>query len=258
MLAFSMVGILRSKHRVAAWQKRRNLRARATLDAIRGGTARKPYFVYLRPFDIDGKFVRAPRSRATHAYVEEYGWPTIYHDLESALALLVYEMGELVALSDKAGTAGAGYVRSTDATWREDVRDLCAHAAGIFLVPFGFEGTAWEVQMLVGQGLLPKVFAVMPAVLMHRRWKLFTRVTRDYRALWEAGRARYVELRLPEYDPAGGIVTFVEGIQLLKGFGNPSDSDNERERDLELLRARLASAASAACAPGRGSNSTTS
>jgi hypothetical protein len=228
-----------TRRRVATYQKRRNARASAIRDQVlSGGNPPRPYFVYLRPFDIDGAFVEAPRRDADSAYVEEYGWPTSHHDLESALALLVYPFGDLVALSDDAGKAGAGYVRSTDMTWQDEVRALCDHAEGIFVVPFDFQGTAWEVEMLQERGRLAGTFFVMPA----RPFLSVGWFSRDFRTLWEAGRARYASLDLPEYDPRGAVVQAGVTGRVFRGFGSRfRGADRQQaERDLESLRACLA------------------
>jgi hypothetical protein len=243
LLAWGAVRLHRADKRIGAYQRRRNERASAIRDQVLAGTnPARPYFVYLRPFDIDGKFVEAPREGADHAYVEEYGWPMTYHDLESGLALLVYKYGELVALSDDPGKAGAGYVRSTDISWQDEVCALCQHAEGIFVVPFDREGTAWEVEMLVERGWLDKVFFIMPAASPLRGWPNPQRLSPNYRKLWKAGRVRYKALNLPEYDKQGAMVQVGDGVRVLKVFGGwkLSTADRQRrKRDLETLRSRL-------------------
>lgn len=245
----------RTQKRVASYQQRRNERACAIRDlVVAGANPPRPYFVYLRPFNIDGAFVEAPRTEADTAYVEEYGWPTAHHDLESALALLVYPYGDLVALSDDPGEAGAGYVRSTDLSWQDEVRCLCEHAEGVFVIPFDFEGTAWEVEMLVDQNWLKKSFFVMPATPPTTRVLWLQRFSRDYRALWEAGRARHGALNLPTYDPQGAVVQVGDDARVLRGFGRrPRFADRKRaEHDLETLRSRLAELSASNESPDRG------
>ena len=151
-----------------------------------------------------------------------------------------------MALSDDPGKAGAGYVRSSDLTWQQEVRALCEHAEGIFVVPFDFEGTAWEVEMLMEHGWLAKTFFVMPAAAPLARWLHVPWYSRDYRAYWEAGRVRYAMLELPEYDDQGAVVLVGEGRRIFRGFGHRAfswagEADRQRrEPDLETLRARLA------------------
>ncbi len=236
--------LIRTQRRVAGYQRRRNERANAIRDQVQRGEApNDPYFVYLRPFKIDGAFVDAARGRGDSSYIEEYGWPEAHHDLESALALLTHQLGDLVALSDNPGKAGAGYVRSTDATWQDEVCALCRDAAGIFIVPFDFEGTAWEVELLAVRGWLGKTFFVMPATARMARQMRLRWVTRDYRALWEAGRARYAALvELPPYDEHGGVTAAGEEMRLYTGFGGRLGLKDRKQaaQDLEALRARLA------------------
>jgi hypothetical protein len=253
-VAFAVVQ-WQTQQRVATYQRRRNERAGSIRDqVVAGANPPRPYFVYLRPFDIDGAFVEAPRTEADTAYVEEYGWPTAHHDLESALALLVYPYGDLVALSDETGEAGAGYVRSTDLSWQDEVRALCEHAEGVFAIPFDFEGTAWEVEMLMEQGWLDKSFFVMPATPPTERVLQLRRFSRDYRALWEAGRARYGALNLPTYDPQGAVVQVGDDARVLRGFGRRLRfADRKRaEHDLETLRVRLAELSASNASPDRG------
>ena len=246
VLFFAVVAVQwRAQARVARYQARRNGRARKIRDlVVAGANPPRPYFVYLRPFAIDGAFVEAPRRAASQAYVEEYGLPTTHHDLESALALLVYPFGDLVALSDAPGEAGAGHVRSTDATWRDEVRSLCQHAEAIFAVPFDFGGTAWEVEMLVARGWLDRTLFVMPASPVTRRWLGLPWFSRDYERLWEAGRTRYPALQLPEYDQRGGLVQVGADPRVFRGFGSALTftrrSADRTTRDLEALQARLA------------------
>lgn len=237
------MGLLwQSQKRVARYQKSRNERANAICDEVlTNSNPSTSYFVYLRPFNIDEKFVSAPRSEADQNYVEEYGLPTIYHDLESALALLVHPYGELVALSKKEGKAGAGYVKSTNDKWEHIVQKLCNYAEGIFIVPFDFKGTATEVEILKDSGFVNKTFFVMPAQSV--TWRLFglKLMTRNFRTLWEAGRTRYQKLglELPEYDASGGIIQINEEVRILKVFGDKYTTNNRSKHDLKDLNSIL-------------------
>jgi hypothetical protein len=87
-------------------------------------------------------------------------------------------------------------------------------------VPFDFAGTAWEIEMLTELGWLGKAFFVMPAASVLHRWLGIKLLTRDYRELWEAGRARYQWLNLPEYDALGAVVQVADGARILMRFGS--------------------------------------
>ena len=240
--------LMRSKRRIAGYQRHRNQKANAIRDEVlNNSNPSAPYFVYLRPFDIDEKFVFSPRNAADQNYVEEYGLPTTYHDLESAIALFVHPFGELVALSDEEGKAGAGYVKSTDGTWQEDVKKMCAYAEGIFLVPFDFEGTAWEVEMVVELGFLKKTFFVMPAKSVIHHFFGLKYLSRDYKTLWEAGCTRYreLDLELPEYDTQGAIVQIDDDVRILKIFSDKFRDNKRSIRDHKTLRVILQERSSA-------------
>lgn len=237
-LVTTMLSYYDSEARLRAYQQRRNRRACAIRDEVLAGrNPARPYFVYLRPFAVDGAFVEAPRNDADERYVEAYGWPSAHHDLESALALLVYRHSDLVALSDDPGRAGAGYVRSSELTWQQEVAALCAYAEGIFIVPFDFEGTAWEVAMIDVQGWRTKTFVVMPA----KPPLALAGVGRHFERLWEAGRVRYPALGLPAYDAGGCIVDLGDDMAIYRGFGAHKTIGDGRARrhDLAQLAARL-------------------
>lgn len=239
ILGFFMAMLKQAEKRIKTYQKKRNDRANEIRDEVLNDkNPSKPYFVYLRPFDIDEKFVYPPETGAGEKYVEEYGMPKNYHDLESALALLVYPHGELVALSKKEGKAGAGHVKSTDDSWENDVHKLCRFAEGIFIVPFSYEGTAWEVEMLVENNYLKKTFFVMPSKSIIFRLFGSKRLSRDYKELWESGRSRYGELglELPKYDTHGGVVPFNNKNQILKVFGHKFMDTSRSKQDILTLQ----------------------
>ena len=233
--------ISQQQQRVKGYQEKRDTRAKTIRDNVLAGQETDPFFVFLRPFDIDGKFYAAPSGiPADYAYIEEHGWPTADHDMESALANLVYSHGLLIAISDKPGEAGAGYFKSTDETWQDEVPAICAKAAGIFMVPFASEGTAWEVDLLVRSGWLEKTFFVMPAEQSRRlsiKW-----MTVDYREMWSAGRERYQSLPLPDYDEQGEIFQLIDSEVIHYWFGSPKPltGRNIKEKgDMAALGVRL-------------------
>ena len=233
--------LLQQRDRVKGYQEKRDVRAKAIRDDVLTGQKTDPFFVFLRPFDIDGKFYAAPSGiPADYAYIEEHGWPTADHDMESALANLVYSQGLLIAISDKPGEAGAGYFKSTDETWQDEVPAICAKAAGIFMVPFASVGTAWEVDLLARSGWLGKTFFVMPAEQSRRlgiQW-----MTVDYREMWSAGRELYQNLPLPDYDEQGEIFQLIGGEVIRYWFGSPKPltGRNIKEKgNMTALGARL-------------------
>lgn len=236
--------IAQQQRRVKNYQAKRDASARTIRDIVlTGKKSDRPFFVFLRPFDIDGKFYAAPGGiPADHAYVEEYGWPTADHDMESALANLVYAHGLLVAVSDKPGEAGAGYFKSSDDTWQDDVRAICDQAAGIFMVPFASAGTAWEVNLLVSSGWLEKSFFVMPTEQGFPRLFGINRLAADFREMWSVARDFYESLPLPVYDEQGEIFQLIEGEVVRYWFGSPkpfAGRDLDDKGDIAALQKRL-------------------
>ena len=249
LLGFALVvwfGVVsrQQQARVDRYQKKRDATAVVIRELVLAGKSiEKPFFIYLRPFDIDNKFYAAPSGIPSDStYVEEFGWPTADHDLESALANLIYSFGLLLAVSDKPGKAGAAHVKVPEARWQQDVFTLCSQAAGIFLVPFDYEGTAWEVNMLVEAGWLDKTFFIMPQEQGFARRLGMKWMIRDYRDLWEKGQTRYKDLLLPDYQKQGQIFQIIEGHLISYQFGSaqPFSEQNDQDiGDIDALRARF-------------------
>lgn len=71
---------------------------------------------------------------------------------------------------------------------KEHVRALLAKAAGMFIVPFDSDGTAWEVCLVKEFDVLDRAILVMPAAgPVLRQLIQISGQSRDYRLLWEAG-----------------------------------------------------------------------
>lgn len=232
---------LRAFMRVLAYQKRRDVISQTIREEVLRGNDPLPlYFVYLRPFSIDGAYISACPKEADRAYVEKYGWPDDSNSLENTVALLVHPFGELVALSGESSGVGPGYVKSTNLSFKEEVRALCTHAEGIFVVPFVPEGRkgeakepgiVQEVEMLIEYRWLHKTFFIMPAMPFLSSWLGKTQdSSRNYRDRWESGRARFPELDLPEYDPGGCVVQVPDGGYVFKVFGYGRYRWNWRDR----------------------------
>jgi len=253
------INVLTARHRVLRYQERRNDRADKIRDQVLAGNRPlEPYFVYLRPFDIDGAFVEAPRSGADETYVEKYGIPTASHDLETAVALLVHGRGDLVAVTDNTGEereAGAGHIKAPTDFWEQHVSALAREAAGVFIVPFDFEGTAWEIDHLTKCKLLDRTLLIMPALGPVHRFLRIPLFSRNYPELWEAGRKRYVGLELPEYGRSGAILEIRGGrAKVLARFGRPPIRLGERtptdSQATEVIRDRLDALARSYCDKG--------
>ena len=250
------VNVLTARRRVLRYQKRRNDRADKIRDQVLADDRpSEPYFVYLRPFDIDGAFVQAPRSGADETYVEKYGIPTASHDLETAVALLVHGRGDLIAVTDDTGEereAGAGHIKAPTEFWRRHVSALTREAAGVFVVPFDFEGTAWEIDHLTECELLDRTLLIMPALGPVHRLLRIPLFSRNYREHWEAGRKRYVGLELPGYDDSGAILEIRGGrASVLARFGRAPIQLAERappdSEATEVIRERLDALARSYC-----------
>ena len=109
--------------------------------------------------------------------------------------------------------------------------------------PFDYEGTAWEVNMLVDAGWLGKTFFIMPEEQGFARRLGMKWMTRDYRDLWEKGQARYQKLALPNYQKQGLIFQILDGQVISYQFGSArpfSDQPDQEISDFDALRARFA------------------
>jgi hypothetical protein len=230
-------------------QEERNKRANEVLKQVLDDkNPSLPYFIYLRPFLIDGQFMEGHIGQQDDAFYDEYGWVGAYEDLEFYLAALIWPHSQIVAISNKSTGSGAGYIPSDNESWQRKVRELCKYAEGIFVVPFSSEGTSWEVEMIIERGYLSKTFWVMPPQfpIVHRL--VPSRLLTDFNKLWERGRAKYEMLKLPEYDWKGAVVFVCDRIRIFKGFSLEKRSMTTKTRtedDIESLREFLTEFAAA-------------
>ncbi|HNP64314.1 MAG TPA: hypothetical protein PKH39_10310 [Woeseiaceae bacterium] len=125
---------------------------------------------------------------------------------------------------------------------------MTREAAGIFVVPFNFDGTSREFDHLTERNLLDRTLLIMPAPGSVHRYLRISLFSRNYPEYWEAGRKRYASLEVPEYDRNGAILVIRDGrAKILARFGRapiqlgartPTDSETT-----EAIRERLDSLA---------------
>lgn len=123
-------------------------------------TMQKPLYLYLRPFESDGRiFVKNPR-KATW-----WNWSLITYqastphnvNLEELLLRVVERHGLLIAIGRQTGLVGGGKVIASENDWKNYFSILAVKASCIFSVPSLNESTLWELQWLADKGLFERV-----------------------------------------------------------------------------------------------------
>jgi hypothetical protein len=177
-----------------------------------------PYFLYLRPFAVDGAI--------PSQYGREDGMYNLEHlDLVDVLRAALEPFGRLIAVG---GNSGADRVDSSPGSqsWLDKVEKLAQHAIYIIMAPLiadpsSRSGTLAEIE-LVKKRFLEKCVWLMPETLIGRScyvgWKPGNPVVMgsmahfDHRSAWERVREKLGavgegKLALPDYDPDGMLFT---------------------------------------------------
>lgn len=247
-----------ANRRVQRYQEARNRLGKVIYDRVtQGKNPEWPYFVYLRPFYMDGKFVQPVELDVDSDYVERFGQPRTRLDLESVLDQIVYGIGKLVALSVDSKKVGACKIESTDKKWQDAVRDLCTHAEGVFIAPCKSESVLWEISLQLTEGRLDKCLFVKPlaqalnSLDFQKQWD-------DARVALEKPTKQRPGLTLPRYEDQGDIFRIVgKEIQAFHIFNplklshvlpNVREQAADREKrkaDLKALKELLTALAAA-------------
>ncbi len=157
---------------VRMWELKRKQRVRDNdaadiLNRLERGE--KPRFsLYLRTFGVTGNL---PLEQSSEAERLLFGQPHL--DFERLLAHAAESDAPLVALGKPEEHVGAGRILTDDATWEQKILRLAEHAVNIFVIPSSRPGTAWEIDMIVCNGLWSKTVFLMPPALsepLARAW----------------------------------------------------------------------------------------
>jgi len=147
-----------------------------------------PFVLYLRSFDSP---LETPIVE-THLGVMS---------LEELLAFRLRRPWPLIGLGrcDRP-LLGVGKIRSTDDTWKRELKKLSLNATLILVVPSATEGTSWEIEWVaINNNLRSSIFLMPPNYSDDVDW----------RADWAAVQrwARFMGLAFPDYDDEGLLFT---------------------------------------------------
>lgn len=173
-------------------------------DAERGSSRR--FALYLRPFQIDGKF--ATDTPKTGAFVDVFQWEqydrAIADGLERVISDACAKTAPLIGLgSPEEGFGGVGIAGTFD-DWQARIQKAIDEAYIIFMVPAPNAGTLWEVGQVFARNAAWKTMFIMPSTSGAFS---FTDEL-DYAAYWEQARqATKTELGidLPSYRKSGAL-----------------------------------------------------
>lgn len=166
-----------------------------------------PFALYLRPFATTDRF---------NFYGLSTKWGGI--DLESVIAYACEPWGLFLGLGREGNAVGAGKLYSTDAEWEEKFARLADNARVIVVVPGVGEGSLFEIEWIIQQGLLPKTIFLMPpsslfCVPGRSRWAHST--NRDLQDQNDAARwatvsvsVKRLGILLPPYHSEGAVIQF--------------------------------------------------
>jgi hypothetical protein len=121
----------------------------------------KPIFLYLRPFNVDGK-LRIPNPKKLPLSIDVGEFPEI--DFELYLTELTEKIAPLIALGKENELIGTGKIATTDENWKKVFYRLASTASLVFVVPSLHAGTKFEIEWLIENKKLSKtLFFCMPS-----------------------------------------------------------------------------------------------
>lgn len=205
------VGEVFKQRKLAEGDALRTARANEVLlDAIEALAEGHPpsFALYLRPFKLTGRIAFDNPAAALQAG-NPFHMPFAHDDrldIERLVAEALDPDLPLVALGRPGEHMGAGRIAVDDAVWQDAVRLLAEASELIVLLPYPAAGTLWEVEHVIGAGLLGKTALLMPPAT--------TGLEAETAAFWEECR-RIVEARhgvqLPAWRAEGGLLTLGAG-----------------------------------------------
>ena len=140
-------------------------------DVIAG--RRKCFFLYLRPFNTDGRFsFELPElywQRVKDTHNPYAGVRELNYVFETTLREALSSFGSTVGLGEPDNMPGIGHVVTTDDEWKSMASLLMSKAEIIWCVPGPQEGTLWEIRKILTDPLLlaKTVFVAPPGAPEH-------------------------------------------------------------------------------------------
>lgn len=116
--------------------------------------------MYLRPFDSTNKyFINSEWMNIFSEYGLSYD---VSDDIEMLISKSLQRKYEFVALGKPGEHRGAGRILVNEKDWKEQVERLSKGSLFILIIPSHKEGTLWEIEMIMNNGLLDKTIFVIP------------------------------------------------------------------------------------------------
>lgn len=116
--------------------------------------------MYLRPFDSTNKYFI--NSEWMNIF-SEYGFSyDASDDIEMLISKSLQRKYEFVALGKPGEHRGAGRILVNEEDWKEQVERLSKGSLFILIIPSHKEGTLWEIEMIMNNGLLDKTIFIIP------------------------------------------------------------------------------------------------
>lgn len=165
-------------------------------------TAFEATALYLRPFNLSGKF---EKSRVSAGIMDDITWKGA-ETLETYLAEACSGTLNFIGLGGRGGAqygmAAAGEVEA----WQDKILTAMTSAAYIFLIPSDRPGTLWEIGQIRSAHLHKTVF-IMPPSMGSFQYTGKEPLGEVWTEAVAACREAY-GLELPEYDPRGLLFRF--------------------------------------------------
>ncbi len=120
----------------------------------------QPVYLFLRPFDIDGKIL-VPNPE--HASFWRKLMPTSsngtlpYINIEELILQTLDGRGLLIGIGKKTEVIGGGKMLAREDDWRRYFETLAREATCIFSIPSSHPSTLWELEWLAAQSLYARV-----------------------------------------------------------------------------------------------------
>jgi hypothetical protein len=178
--------------------------------------AGRAYFLYLRPFAIEKRFLLDMPLFSGIPFVWMLPPVRYLFGLEPNLKRSVEEQAGalMLAIGETDRSPGIAKLTPPDEAWQTVFVRFAQNACGVFIIPFRSAGTLWEFDWLVANALDKTVFVLPP---VHTDPFLGLLATHGYASQWKALQERYADkVALPDYRPEG-LMFSVDEFKTLEG-----------------------------------------